>query len=102
MSKKQSKTKPALPKLEITIEQKIASNNWKGIPPQPLTAAEQQWIKANITNLPANPKFKYEVRKGISEIHARVFRHKLAIPCTCNPKLYIQWINDLQKLSSLH
>ncbi len=37
-------------------------------------------------------------REKIAEIHARVFNHKFDIPCTCSPKIWMQWMRELQEL----
>ena len=41
---------------------------------------------------------KYEDRERIATIHARVFNHKFDIPCTCSPKIWMQWMRELQEL----
>lgn len=40
----------------------------------------------------------HEERVAIAEIHARVFNHKFDVPCTCSPKIWIQWIRELNEL----
>ena len=37
-------------------------------------------------------------REKIAEIHSRVFNHKFDIPCTCSPKIWMQWMRELQEL----
>ena len=37
-------------------------------------------------------------REKIAEIHARVFNHKFDVPCTCSPKIWMQWMRELQEL----
>lgn len=37
-------------------------------------------------------------REKIAEIHARIFNHKFDIPCTCSPKIWMQWMRELQEL----
>ena len=37
-------------------------------------------------------------REKIAEIHARVFNHKFDIPCTCSPKIWMQWMRELKEL----
>lgn len=37
-------------------------------------------------------------REQIAKIHARVFNHKFDIPCTCSPKIWMQWIRELKEL----
>jgi len=41
-------------------------------------------------------------RHTIAEIHARVFRHKFDVPCTCSPKLWAKWIKELTELHSAY
>jgi BRCT domain type II-containing protein len=40
----------------------------------------------------------YEDRVEIATIHARVFNHKFDVPCTCSPKIWMQWVKQLQLL----
>lgn len=37
-------------------------------------------------------------QRPLSEVHARVFQHKMYIPCTCNPKEWKRHIEDLRKV----
>lgn len=37
-------------------------------------------------------------QRPLSEIHARVFQHKMYIPCTCNPREWKNHIEDLRKV----
>ena len=41
---------------------------------------------------------KHEDRERIAQIHARVFNHKFDVPCTCSPKIWMQWMRQLQEL----
>ena len=40
----------------------------------------------------------HDQRVRIAEIHSRVFNHKFDVPCTCSPKIWIQWIRELKEL----
>jgi BRCT domain type II-containing protein len=40
----------------------------------------------------------YDDRVEIATIHARVFNHKFDVPCTCSPKIWMQWVKQLQLL----
>ncbi len=40
----------------------------------------------------------HDERVKIAEIHSRVFNHKFDVPCTCSPKIWIQWIRELTEL----
>ena len=40
----------------------------------------------------------HEQRVKIAEIHGRVFNHKFDVPCTCSPKIWLQWMRELQEL----
>lgn len=40
----------------------------------------------------------YDDRVQIATIHARVFNHKFDVPCTCSPKIWMQWVKQLQLL----
>ncbi len=37
--------------------------------------------------------------KLISELHAKYFKHKYYVPCSCNPKTIVSWIKDLNKIN---
>ncbi len=34
----------------------------------------------------------------VSELHAKYFKHKLQIPCSCSPKTIQGWIYDINKI----
>ncbi len=36
--------------------------------------------------------------RPLAEIHARVFNHKFDVPCSCSPKTWKAWIEDLRKV----
>lgn len=36
--------------------------------------------------------------KLVSELHSKYFKHKYHVPCSCNPKNIIRWIDDLNKI----
>ena len=40
----------------------------------------------------------HDQRVRIAEIHSRVFNHKFDVPCTCSPKIWLQWMRELQEL----
>lgn len=40
----------------------------------------------------------HEERVQIATIHARVFNHKFDVPCTCSPKIWMQWMRELKEL----
>ncbi len=48
----------------------------------------------------ANPSDRLNVNevKLISEIHAKYFKHSYHVPCSCNPKTIIRWIDDINKI----
>jgi hypothetical protein len=52
-----------------------------------------QDFKENVRN-----KLTPEYRKILCELHAKYFNHRYYEPCTCNGKIYKQWINQLNKL----
>lgn len=37
-------------------------------------------------------------QRMVAVIHSRVFTHNYLEPCTCNPKIWKQWIADLEKV----
>ena len=43
-------------------------------------------------------EIKEEYQEPLSRIHARVFSHKFGIPCSCSPKEWNRYIQDLKKL----
>ena len=40
----------------------------------------------------------YDDRVQIATIYARVFHHKFDVACTCSPKIWMQWVKQLQLL----
>ena len=36
--------------------------------------------------------------KLVSQLHAKYFKHKYNVPCSCNPKTIIRWIDDLNNI----
>lgn len=43
-------------------------------------------------------KVEEKYTRPLAEIHARVFNHKFDVPCSCSPKTWKAWINDLRKV----
>ena len=45
----------------------------------------------------ANPSDKLSVEevKLIAELHAKYYKHTYHVPCSCNPKTIIKWIDDI-------
>lgn len=37
-------------------------------------------------------------RNIIASLHARLFRHKLTVPCSCNKPIWKKWLSDLNTL----
>ena len=48
----------------------------------------------------ANPSDKLSVEevKLIAQLHAKYFKHQYHVPCSCNPKTIIKWIDELNKV----
>ena len=48
----------------------------------------------------ANPSDKLSVKevKLVSQLHAKYYKHPYHVPCSCNPKTIIKWIDDLNKI----
>lgn len=48
----------------------------------------------------ANPNDRLSVDevKLIAQLHAKYFKHKYQVPCSCNPKTIIRWIDDINKI----
>lgn len=47
-------------------------------------------------------KLDFQLRQRIAKVHAEVFSHKFSVPCTCAPKLWEQWVAELQSVKSLY
>lgn len=63
--------------------------------PECLTDDERTYLSGGVLR---KKVMSYEDRERIATIHARVFNHKFDIPCTCNPKIWMQWMRELQEL----
>jgi len=66
--------------------------------PECLTKEEYEFIGTII----GAHQFTHYQRQRIAEIHARVFRHKYDMPCTCSPKLWSKWIGNLTELHAAY
>lgn len=63
--------------------------------PECLTQDEIDFLSSGVLR---KTSLNYDQRVRIAEIHARVFNHKYDVPCTCSPKIWIQWMRELQEL----
>jgi hypothetical protein len=63
--------------------------------PECLTDDERTYLSGGVLR---KKVIAYEDRERIATIHSRVFNHKFDIPCTCNPKIWMQWMRELQEL----
>jgi len=63
--------------------------------PECLDSEEIEYLDSGVLR---KKTLKYEDRERIATIHARVFNHKFDIPCTCSPKIWMQWMRELQEL----
>ena len=68
---------------------------YKKVQPECLEPEEIEYLSTGVLR---KRTLKYEDRKQIATIHARVFNHKFDIPCTCSPKIWMQWMRELQEL----
>ena len=68
---------------------------YKKVQPECLEPDEIEYLSTGILR---KSTLKYQDREMIATIHARVFNHKFYIPCTCSPKIWMQWIRELQEL----
>ena len=41
-------------------------------------------------------------RQIVTKLHASLFNHKEVVPCTCNPKQWINFINGIDKVYSTY
>ena len=63
--------------------------------PECLTQDEIDYLSSGVLR---KRTLNYDQRVKIAEIHSRVFNHKYDVPCTCSPKIWIQWMRELQEL----
>ena len=63
--------------------------------PECLTEKEIEYLGSGVLR---KRQLNHEQRVRIAEIHARVFNHKYDVPCTCSPKIWVQWMRELQEL----
>lgn len=63
--------------------------------PECLTQDEIDYLSSGVLR---KTSLNYDQRVRIAEIHSRVFNHKYDVPCTCSPKIWIQWMRELQEL----
>jgi hypothetical protein len=63
--------------------------------PECLTDDERTYLAGGVLR---KKVIAYKDRERIATIHARVFNHKFDVPCTCNPKIWMQWMRELQNL----
>jgi len=59
-----------------------------------LTRDEYDWLT---TFYAENPRtLNADQKKQIAAIHARIFNHVMFVPCTCSPKKWMAYINELR------
>jgi len=63
--------------------------------PECLNEDEIQYLSSGVLR---KSQLNHDQRVRIAEIHARVFNHKYDVPCTCSPKIWLQWMRELQEL----
>ena len=63
--------------------------------PECLTEEEITYLSSGVLR---KSSLTHDQRLKIAEIHARVFNHKYDVPCTCSPKIWMQWIRELKEL----
>jgi|TARA_R110002153_G_scaffold98322_1_gene233335 hypothetical protein len=44
-----------------------------------------------------SPKLSSEEVTMIAQLHAKYFKHRFKVPCSCSPKRIQKWIEDLNK-----
>jgi hypothetical protein len=62
--------------------------------PECLTKAEYDFIGTIL----GKGQLEHSELDMVAKIHARTFRHKYAMPCTCSPKIWNKWIGNLKDL----
>lgn len=63
--------------------------------PECLTDEDIEYLSTGVLK---KRSINHDQRLRIAEIHARVFNHKYDVPCTCSPKIWMQWMRELQEL----
>ena len=63
--------------------------------PECLTQEEITYLSTGVLR---KNRLDHKEREQIATIHARVFNHKFDVPCTCSPKIWLQWMRELQEL----
>lgn len=63
--------------------------------PECLTQEEIDYLSSGVLR---KRSLTHEQREEIAVIHARVFNHKFDVPCTCSPKIWLQWMRELQEV----
>ena len=63
--------------------------------PECLTEQELAYLSTGVLK---KKTLTYDDRVQLATIHARVFRHKFDVPCTCSPKIWMQWVRQLNQL----
>ena len=63
--------------------------------PECLTQEEIDYLSSGVLR---KRSLTHEQREEIAVIHARVFNHKFDVPCTCSPKIWLQWMQELQEV----
>jgi len=63
--------------------------------PECLNEEEIEYLSSGVLR---KSSLNHDQRVRIAEIHARVFNHKFDVPCTCSPKIWMQWIRELKEV----
>lgn len=65
-------------------------------------AQYNQWTKLKDITKQDKNRYLTEVYPAIAQIHAVVFGHRYHEPCTCTPRQWEQWRNDLDQVYSTY
>ena len=67
-------------------------SNWSNV--QCMT----ETMYADFEAIRGTQSLRSDQRQTIAAIHAHVFSHKLVVPCSCAPRKWLKWMEELEKV----